>query len=94
MLQGLNIPEHRIREIEASVNRLGNLQLLPAEENLEKNDLPFDAWITSRSRHYCERNLIPERLDFQTATMLPEFVREREKLVRQRLLNLTAKAPV
>ena len=48
VLQGMNIPEHRIREITDSVDRLGNLQLLPGTENIEKSDLPFDAWITSR----------------------------------------------
>lgn len=55
MLQGMNIPEHRIREIIDSVNRLGNLELLPGTENLEKSDLPFDAWITSRDRGYMAR---------------------------------------
>jgi len=33
----MNLPEHRIKEILGSVNRLGNLQLLPASENLEKS---------------------------------------------------------
>ena len=92
VLQGMNIPEHRIREIEGCVNKLGNLQLLAGEENLEKGDLPFDAWITSRDRYYCERNLIPDRLDFRTARMLPDFVREREKLIRERFMRLSGKA--
>ncbi len=93
ILQGMNIPEHRIREIESSVNKLGNLQLLTGEENIEKGELPFDAWMTSRSRHYSERNLIPDRLDFQKAALLPEFVREREKLIRKRLLHVSGKMP-
>ncbi|MCP5389845.1 MAG: DUF262 domain-containing protein [Novosphingobium sp.] len=86
-LQGMNIPEHRIREITDSLNRLGNLQLLPGTENIEKRDLPFDAWITSRDRNYMDRHLIPDRLDLATAQMLPEFVREREKAIRQRLMR-------
>jgi hypothetical protein len=86
-LQGMNIPEHRIREITDSLNRLGNLQLLPGTENIEKRDLPFDAWITSRDRHYMDRHLIPDRLDLANAQMLPEFVREREKAIRQRLMR-------
>jgi len=87
VLQGMNITEHRIREIGDHANRLGNLQLLPAAENIEKNDLPFDAWITSRSRDFMERHLIPNRLDLASAQALPEFVREREKAVRQRLMH-------
>lgn len=87
VLQGMNIPEHKIREITDNVNRLGNLQLLPGTENIEKSDLPFDAWITSRDRDYMERHLIPDRLDLASAQMLPEFVREREKSIRQRLMR-------
>ncbi len=87
VLQGMNIPEHRIREITDSVDRLGNLQLLPGPENIEKSDLPFDAWITSRDRDYMDRHLIPDRLDLANAQMLPEFVREREKAIRQRLMR-------
>lgn len=87
ILQGLNMPEHRIKEVTANLDRLGNLQLLPSTENIEKSAIPFDSWITSRDRDYLRRNLIPERLDLITAQMLPEFVLEREKLIRLRLQN-------
>lgn len=93
LLQGANLPEHRIREIAASVNRLGNLQLLPSGENIEKDDLSFDTWITSRDRCYLDRHLIPDRLDLATVTMLPEFVREREKLIRRRLQRFLSRVP-
>ena len=83
----MNIPEHRIREITDNVNRLGNLQLRPGTENIEKSDLPFDAWITSRDRNYMERHLIPDRLVLASAQSLPEFVQEREKALRQRLIR-------
>ena len=88
VLQGMNIPESRIREIGATVNRLGNLQLLPAAENIEKSALPFDAWIAGRDRDYMARHLIPNRLDLAMAQKLPEFVREREKLIRGKLLGV------
>ena len=91
ILQGMNVPEHKIREIAASVNRLGNLQLIPGQENLEKTDLPFDSWITGRDRYYLERHLIPDRLDLATAMMLPEFVQEREKLLRRRLMRFSTR---
>lgn len=53
----------------------------------------FDAWITSRDRDYMERHLIPDRLDLASAQMLPEFVREREKAIRQRLMRYAAMVP-
>ena len=86
-------PEHRIREILSSVDRLGNLQLLPSQENLEKGDLPFESWITGRSDSYRARHLIAYTPDLWTASMLPEFVRSREKLIRERLLALTRAEP-
>lgn len=92
VLQGMNIPEHRIREITENVDRLGNLQLLQSFENNEKNDLNFDVWITGRDRHFMERQLIPNRLDLARAQTLPEFVREREHLIRDRLLRFANKA--
>ncbi|MGI3213067.1 DUF262 domain-containing protein [Roseovarius tibetensis] len=93
VLMGMNLPEHRIREITASVDRLGNLQLLPSQENIEKGDLPFETWITGRSDTYRDRHMIAYTPDQWTASMLPEFVRGREKSIRQRLLALTQPAP-
>ena len=89
VLMGMNLPEQRIREITGCVNRLGNLQLLPSQENLEKSDLPFDSWITSRSDDYRARHLIEDAPDLWMPTMLPEFVRSREQLIRQRLVALS-----
>lgn len=89
VLMAQNLPEHRIREITDSVNRLGNLQFLPGSENIEKSDIPFASWITGRNREYLQRHMIPERPDLWMPAQLPEFVREREKLIRQRLLNLS-----
>ncbi|MFD2858343.1 hypothetical protein ACFSZS_31855 [Seohaeicola zhoushanensis] len=85
----MNLPEQRIREITGCVNRLGNLQLLPSQENLEKSDLPFDSWINGRSEAYRARHLIEHAPDLWMPTMLPEFVRSREQLIRQRLLALS-----
>jgi hypothetical protein len=87
LLQGMNMPEHRIKEVTANVDRLGNLQLLPSSENIEKGAISFDSWITSRDRDYLRRNMIPDRLDLATAAMLPEFVQLREGLIRQRLMS-------
>lgn len=88
VLRGRNIPEHRIQEILAAVNSLGNLQLLRGDENIEKGALPFRSWITGRRVDFHEQHMIPERLDLCDVMQLPEFVREREKLIRKRLLAL------
>jgi hypothetical protein len=88
VLRGRNIPEYRVQEMLDSVNRLGNLQILRADENVEKGALPFRSWITGRRADFYDQHMIPERLDLCDITQLPEFVREREKLIRERLLEL------
>lgn len=88
VLRGRNLPEHRIEEIVAASNSLGNLQLLRSDENIEKGALPFRSWITGRRRDFYAQHMIPERLELCDVTSLPEFVREREKLIRKRLLQL------
>ncbi|MCP4618889.1 MAG: DUF262 domain-containing protein [Bradyrhizobium sp.] len=89
LLMGQNIPEARIQEILESVNRLGNLQLLLARENLEKNNIPFTHWIQTRDLDFLERHLIPNDPHLWDVTALPEFVAAREKLIRQRLQRLS-----
>lgn len=88
VLRGRNIPEHRIQEILAAVNSLGNLQLLRGDENIEKGALPFRSWITGRHQNFYVEHMIPERLDLCDVMELPAFVREREKLIRGRLRDL------
>ena len=88
VLRGRNLPEHRIAEITTVANSLGNLQLLRADENAEKGAIPFRSWITGRDRDFLTRHMIPDRADLWDVTSLPEFVQEREKLIRQRLLQL------
>ena len=88
VLRSRNIAEHRIAEIVDASNRLGNLQLLRSDENIEKSDKPFGSWISGRHRDFLEQNMIPERRDYYDVMWLPEFVREREQLIRKRLISL------
>jgi hypothetical protein len=81
-LMSRNLPESRIKEIMESVNKIGNLQLLPATENLERSDLPFDAWMQTRDSYYRDRHFIPDHEDHWQITKLPEFIADREKLIR------------
>ncbi len=87
-----NLPEHRIVEIIDTVDRVGNLQLLRSDENIEKSALPFRSWITGRDRDFLARNLIPDAPDLWDVTQLPEFVRAREQLIRERLMQLAGLA--
>jgi hypothetical protein len=48
----------------------------------------FRSWITGRRANFHERHMIPERIVLCDALFLPEFVREREKLIRMRLLGM------
>jgi len=93
VLRGRNMPEYRIQEMLDSINRLGNLQLLRAEENMEKGALPFRSWITGRRRDFYDHHMIPERLDKCDILHLPEFVKERENLIRKRLVELLGQGP-
>ncbi|NVK57345.1 MAG: DUF262 domain-containing protein [Alteromonadaceae bacterium] len=85
ILRGRNISEHLITDIMGSVNRLGNLQLLRSDENIEKSDLPFRSWITGRHQGYYSDHMIPQQLELADVLKLPDFVRARENLMRQRL---------
>ncbi|MGQ7794321.1 DUF262 domain-containing protein [Faunimonas sp. B44] len=84
-LMAANVPETRIQRILESVDRLGNLELLLGRENLEKSNTPFDEWITTRNEDFLERHLIPNDPDLWRVECLPEFVREREKLIDRRI---------
>lgn len=69
-------------------NRVGNLQLLGANENLEKLNKPFDEWLQTRHPSARERHLIPDNPVLYGFSHFEEFVTAREELIRQRLTNL------
>ena len=71
-------------------NRIGNLQLLIASENIEKTDKEFDKWITSRDPSYRKRHLIPDDRRLFKFEYFEEFVNAREELIRARLKLLLA----
>jgi hypothetical protein len=84
-LMAKNLPEPLIKRILDSANRLGNLQLLLGRENLEKSNIPFAQWIQTRDSDFLERHLIPNEPALWEVEALPEFVKAREQLIRQRL---------
>lgn len=84
-LMRMNLPESRIKLIVESANKIGNLEILLARENIEKNASEFAHWMQTRDRSFLTEHLIPDDPDLWRVEMLPEFVQAREKLIKQRL---------
>jgi hypothetical protein len=72
------------------VDRIGNLQLLTAQENLEKLNKPFEDWLSTRHDSARARHLIPTDHGLYSFDRFEEFVTAREDLIRHRLRNLLA----
>ncbi|OAS23707.1 GmrSD restriction endonuclease domain-containing protein [Methylobacterium platani] len=87
-LMAKNLSEPLIQRILDNVDRLGNLELLLARENLEKSNLPFEQWLHTRDGTFLDRHLIPRDPALWQVGALPEFVAAREELIRQRLRGL------
>ena len=71
-------------------NRIGNLQLLRGDENMEKLNKPFDEWLQTRHESAKEKHLIPDDPDLYRFENFEEFVSAREELIRERLRTLFA----
>ena len=69
-------------------DRLGNLCLLLAPENMGKQDMPVDDWLKSREPGFLKRHLIPTDQALWTFDRFADFLEAREELIRQRLKAL------
>jgi uncharacterized protein with ParB-like and HNH nuclease domain len=72
--------------------RLGNLCLLLANENVGKQDMPVDEWFASREPGFLKRHLIPEDQSLWKFERFPDFLTAREGLIRNRLKALFVRA--
>jgi len=85
--KGLNDKE--IETFQDYVNYIGNLQLLEAIPNIEKQDDEFETWVNStystsvERKEYFEKHYIPQniKLDFNNFI---EFFNERKKLLQEK----------
>jgi hypothetical protein len=66
-------------------DRIGNLQLLRADENQSKLNSPFCDWITTRDSSFKEKHLIPDDPELYKLENFEHFVSQREILIRSRL---------
>ncbi len=80
----------RIARYQSLMNRLGNLELLTAHENLEKSGQDAQSWLEGRDSDFKRRHLIPDDPQLLHFDRFDDFVTAREALIRQRLRALFA----
>jgi len=69
-------------------NRIGNLELLTQNENLEKLNKPFEKWISTRDPSFLKRHLIPEEPELWKLENFKQFIATREGLIKERISRL------
>lgn len=69
----------------ARKERLGNLCLLLAHENVGKQDTALPEWLASREPGFLKRHLIPTDRALWHFDRFPDFLKAREALIRDRL---------
>jgi hypothetical protein len=76
------------REFKEFADRFGNLTLLSSSVNNEKRAVPFEEWICTQEASFLERHFIPQTTELWTFERFPEFLRERERLIFDRLIQV------
>jgi uncharacterized protein with ParB-like and HNH nuclease domain len=71
-------------------NRIGNLCLLKATENMGKKDSPVEVWLGTRDPSFLKRHLIPEDSSLWAVDQFPMFLEARERLISERYKSLFA----
>jgi hypothetical protein len=66
-------------------DHVANLQLI--EENQSKGDKAFDEWISTRSKQYYDRHHIPTNDRLYELENFPEFVEQREEMLRNHIFS-------
>lgn len=84
------IEEYDIAPVEAEKfeerkHSVANLQLLTDEEHAQKQELPFDEWVTTRTEDYKQRHCIPRDEQLYGMNRFLDFLAERERLIRERV---------
>ncbi|MCP4567922.1 MAG: DUF262 domain-containing protein [FCB group bacterium] len=77
--------DEAIEKYQALFNRLGNLELLKDNENIEKSGKEFSDWITTRDETFKARHLIPDDSELYKLENFEKFLDGREQLITERL---------
>ena len=87
-LEDAGVPQDRWEHYRELCNRLGNLELLLADENEQKNAKPFSEWVKGRDDEFKSEHLIPEEVSLLSLGNFEKFVVAREDLIREHLRKL------
>jgi hypothetical protein len=77
----------RAEQYEDASDRVANLQLLTDEENAKKQELPFDEWISTRTKEYHKRHCIPDDESLYQIENFPQFLDARDQLIREQVVE-------
>jgi hypothetical protein len=84
-LRDRGVPFGKISLIRDAVDKLGNLHLLTAADNMGKSDGDLRGWLSGRDEEFLDRHLIPKDTALWDPETMLEFVEAREELIRERL---------
>ena len=87
-LAAAGIPPEQHERYRTLADRLGNLELLSGQENIEKSNKDFAAWVGTRSHDFKRRHLIPTEETLLSLEHFEQFIAAREALIRERLAGL------
>jgi hypothetical protein len=93
-LEKAGIDGDAAERMEELKNRIGNLTLLIATENIEKSNTPFNEWLPTRDAAFKKRHLIPDDPALYKLERFEEFLSAREELIKRRINALFAEANV
>lgn len=88
LFKGNNLPTDNLPDWIDDGERLGNLCLLLAHENIEKTDISPEEWLSSRGPGFLERHLIPADKKLWKFDRFPDFLKAREELIKTRIKSL------
>ncbi len=87
-LKEIGIAETKMFAYIEKMNSIGNLQLLMANENQEKQDKPFHEWIQTRDSSFLKNHLIPKNNNLWRIEKFLEFINERERMLKEKYTEL------
>jgi uncharacterized protein with ParB-like and HNH nuclease domain len=71
-----------------SKDRIGNLQLLPYLDNIEKSDQTFGVWLEGRSSDFVDDHSIPADASLYQTSLFMDFLNAREALLKARFASI------
>src|SRR5579875_47738 len=87
-LTAAGIPSSAHSRYKALSASIGNLELLIRAENAAKANQAFDTWMRSRDADFKRLHLIPDDENLYTLKEFDRFVKERERLIKERLRQM------